>query len=230
MVPWMYLGWASVRQENMTLAGVFVLVSLIMLGGWGGLFVLTTFRRTFMKRLFSAGISSASSNFTLACTILGIICIRDLDKGLNNFRKRSPVFPEWGAEPLVLANAKERLPGDDFTPVAQDSEKSPMVQFPSSAPFEVVFNRGQDGRFTREDLPTVGEYSQTPVGSMGSVRRSPPARMASDGSSQGLKRSGTNGSDRSTKSSSDTTGTYAVAGSHHAIMPSWQRISHRAPP
>ena len=56
---------------------------------------------------FFAGIISASSVFTLACKILGIVCLRNFDKGLKNFRKRSPVFLQWGAESLVLVNAEE---------------------------------------------------------------------------------------------------------------------------
>ena len=36
MVPWMYLGWISVRKESRTLVSVFTLVSTVMLGGWGG--------------------------------------------------------------------------------------------------------------------------------------------------------------------------------------------------
>ena len=117
-------------------------------------FVSATFRRTFMNWPFSAGIISVSSFFTLACTILGIISLKNFDKGLKTFRKRSPIFLKWGAEPLVLVNAKERLAGDDFTPVAQDSEQNPVVQFPSAAPFEDVFNLSQDGQSTCEGLPT----------------------------------------------------------------------------
>ena len=49
MVPWMYLGWTSVRRENKILMRVFVPVSLVLLDSWGGIFVSGTFRRTFMN-------------------------------------------------------------------------------------------------------------------------------------------------------------------------------------
>jgi len=92
MVPWMYLGWTSVRKESRTLMGVFILVSILMLGGWGGMFASTTFRQTFMDWGFFASISAASCLFALMCTILGVICLRNFNKGLKHFRKLSPVF------------------------------------------------------------------------------------------------------------------------------------------
>ena len=129
---------------------------------------------------------------------------------------------------MLLVNAEEKLPGEDFTPVTQDLEKSPLVQFPSAAtvpPFDVVFTTSPDRHSPGQGLSTVAEYDQTTLGSVGSIRRPPPARMPSNGSAydpEGLKRSGSNGSDYSTASSSSTVRTYAVAGSHHAIMAAHQ--------
>jgi hypothetical protein len=91
VVPWLFLGWTSIRKESKVLMGVFVFVSMAMLGSWGGLFVSNTFRRTFMSWSFFAGISTASCLFALMCTILGIICLTNFNKGLKNFRKLSPV-------------------------------------------------------------------------------------------------------------------------------------------
>lgn len=91
MVPWMYLGWTSVRKESRVLMNVFIAVSTAMLGAWGGLFVSTTFRETFKTWSFFAGISTASCLFALMCTILGVICLTNFNKGLKHFRKSSPV-------------------------------------------------------------------------------------------------------------------------------------------
>ena len=91
VIPWMYLGWTSVRKESKVLMSIFILVSIIMLAGWGVMFISTTFSTTFMTWPFFAGISTASCSFTLMCTILGAICLSNFDKGLKNFRKSSPV-------------------------------------------------------------------------------------------------------------------------------------------
>jgi hypothetical protein len=94
MVPWMYLGWTSARKESKALMSTFILVSTALLAGWGGLFVSSTFRRAFMQWAFFAGISTASCLFALMCTILGVICLRNFDKGLKNFRKLLPCLYE----------------------------------------------------------------------------------------------------------------------------------------
>jgi hypothetical protein len=130
---------------------------------------------------------------------------------------------------LLLVNAEEQLPADDFQPVTPDIEKnSTMVSFPSPdavPPFEVIFSNNPNRHSPREDLPMVAEYEQTTLGSMSSIG----ARVLPDGSPyydypQGLKRSGSSGSDRSTGSSTGThqTRTYFVAGSHHALMAAHQ--------
>jgi hypothetical protein len=211
MVPWMYLGWTSIYKESKVLMSIFIGVSLAMLGSWGGLFASTTFRRTFISWPFFASISTASCIFALICTTLGVICLTNFNKGLKHF-----------------LNAEEKLPGEDFAPVTQDLEKSPLVQFPSAAtvpPFDVAFTTGPGRHSPGQSLSTVAEYDQTTLGSVGSIRRPPPARMPSNASSynsEGLKRSGSNGSDHSTASSTGTIRTYAVAGSHHAIMAAHQ--------
>jgi len=210
MVPWIYLGWTSVRKESKVLMILFILVSTAMLGGWGALFASTTFRETFMAWAFFAGVSTASCFFALMCTILGVICLRNFNKGLKHF-----------------LNAEEELPGDDFAPATQDPEKSPMIQSPPAAAArtgEAIFDISPGGSFS-ERPSTILEYDQSTVGSTSSIRRPPLARMPLDTTlfdSQGLKRSGSNGSDRSTGSSTEsgsgTIRTYAVAGSYHAIM------------
>ena len=132
---------------------------------------------------------------------------------------------------MLLVNAEEVLPGEDFTPVTQDPEKSFLVQFPSTTtvpPFDAVFTTSitsPDRHSPSEGLYTVSEYDHTTLGSVNGIRHPPPARMPSNGSShdsERLKRSGSNGSDHSTASSTSTARTYAVAGSHHAIMAAHQ--------
>lgn len=112
--------------------------------------------------------------------------------------------------------------------MTQDPEKSTMVQFPSAAtvpPFDGFLTTRSGHQSPSEGLSTVAEYEQTTLGSIGGIRRPPPARMPSNVSShdsEGLKRSGSNGSEYSTVSSTSTVKTYAVAGSHHAIMAAHQ--------
>jgi len=64
---------------------VFTLISTVILGGWSGLFVSTTFRQTFMNW------PTASRLFGLVYTFLGAICLKNFNKGLKHFRKPSPV-------------------------------------------------------------------------------------------------------------------------------------------
>lgn len=92
----MYLGWTSIRKESKVLMNIFIVVSTAMLGSWGALFISNTFRLTFSNWSFFAGISTASCFFALTCTILGVICLTNFNKGLKNFRMSSPISQTKG--------------------------------------------------------------------------------------------------------------------------------------
>src|SRR5258706_5253388 len=105
MVPWMFLGWTAICKESKVLMNVFIVVSVAMLGGWGGLFASTTFRRTFISWPFFASISTSSCLFALTCTILGVICLTNFNKGLKHFRKFFSHFSDEGGI-LSLASSQ----------------------------------------------------------------------------------------------------------------------------
>lgn len=83
----MFLGWNAICKESKVLMNVFIVISVAMLGGWGGLFASATFRQTFKTWPFFTSISTASFIFALTCTILGAICLTNFNKGLKNFRE-----------------------------------------------------------------------------------------------------------------------------------------------
>jgi len=114
LIPWLMLGWFSVRREMRLGMIAFLGLSILYLAGWGVMFLSTTFRWTFVTWNFFGIVSSASVFLTLLSFLLGVICRYNFGKGL-----------------LRYLNAQESLPGDDFVPITRgdDMEK---VSFPST--------------------------------------------------------------------------------------------------
>ncbi|KAJ7655225.1 hypothetical protein DFH06DRAFT_1046920 [Mycena polygramma] len=130
LVPWIVLGWFSVRREMRVGMIFFLGLSVLYLGGWGVMFLSTTFRWTFKTWEFFSIMASASLGLTTLSFVLGVLCRLNFGKGL-----------------LRYLNAHESLPGDDFVPVTggEDPEK---VSFPSTEKpvptFSATFGSGSE--------------------------------------------------------------------------------------
>jgi hypothetical protein len=113
LVPWLMTGWFAVRRELRVPMLIFLILSIMYLGGWSLMFVSTTFRWTFITWRFFSVMASASVLLTIASLALGIICRYNFGKGL-----------------LRYLSAQQTLPGDDFVYYGEkDVEK---VDFPSN--------------------------------------------------------------------------------------------------
>lgn len=107
---------------------IFLMLSLLYLGGWGVMFFSVTFRWTFVTwRCFSV-IASASVFLTAVSFVLGIICRFNFGKGL--LRCRMSVSSSitnlcWYAYLICrVVNANQELPGDnDLYKGSPDIEK-----------------------------------------------------------------------------------------------------------
>jgi hypothetical protein len=130
LIPWLMLGWFSVRREMRLGMIVFLGLSVCYLAGWGVMFMSTTFRWTFRTWSFFSIVASASVLLAFISFVLGVVCRLNFGKGL-----------------LRYLNAHESLPGDDFTPVTHggDPEK---VSFPSNEKpvptFSATFGSGSE--------------------------------------------------------------------------------------
>ncbi|KAJ6574679.1 hypothetical protein B0H19DRAFT_933287 [Mycena capillaripes] len=130
LIPWITIGWFSVRREQKLGTVFFLGLTVLYLAGFGVMLISTTFRWTFTTWAFFSMIATASLTLTLLSFILGIICRLNFGKGL-----------------LRYLNAHESLPGDDFVPVTSgdDLEK---VAFPSTEKpvptFSATFGSGSE--------------------------------------------------------------------------------------
>lgn len=99
MLPWLTIGWISVRREYRIPVLVFLGMALLYLAGWAAMFASATFRWTFVEWRFFSLLASASVVLTLIAFILAILCRLNFGKGLPKYLK-----------------SEEPLPGDDFVP------------------------------------------------------------------------------------------------------------------
>lgn len=130
LIPWIVMGWISIRRELRLPMAIFLFLSLCYLGGWSVMFLADTFRWTFVTWMFFRLMAILSVFLTVTAFVLGIICRYNFGKGLPRY-----------------LNAQEQLPGDDFAPVYHTSDVE-KVDFPSNEKpiptFSATFGRGAE--------------------------------------------------------------------------------------
>jgi len=114
LIPWLTMGWISVRRELKLPMLVFLGFAAIYLGAWGAMFASKSFRWTFTQWTFFSIMASASVSLTALTLICGTVCRIGFGKGLTR-----------------CLTAEEPLLGDNF--VSVDSSDVEKVNFPSIA-------------------------------------------------------------------------------------------------
>lgn len=80
-------GWFAVRRELRVPMFIFLMISVLYLGGWSVMFFSTTFRWTFITWSFFSVMACASVFLTVASFVLGVICRYNFGKGLLRYRE-----------------------------------------------------------------------------------------------------------------------------------------------
>ncbi|KDQ30441.1 hypothetical protein PLEOSDRAFT_1062463 [Pleurotus ostreatus PC15] len=172
ILPWLILGWFSVRRELRVPMLVFLGLTVMYMVGWGVMFMSNSFRWTFVTWRFFSMMAVASVALTLATFILGVVCRCNFGKGLPRY-----------------LNYQEPLPGDDFVPIRPgfaggDPEK---VEFPSNEKpiptWSVTFGQGNEVPVPRQMFPPPYAGNGTRMGPRFSNASSEPFETASSMSS-----------------------------------------------
>ena len=80
-------GWVAVRRELRLPMFIFLVLSILYLGGWSVMFFSTTFRWTFVTWRFFSVMATASVFLTVVSLVLGVVCRYNFGKGLLRCRK-----------------------------------------------------------------------------------------------------------------------------------------------
>ncbi|KAG8885494.1 hypothetical protein FRB97_000818 [Tulasnella sp. 331] len=125
LVPWLALGWYSVRKENKKMMYAFLVISIILVGEWASEFISSSWRLTFSTWAFFALMSSVSMSLTLVVTVLGVCCLRNFGHGLpyslkdqepiesDDFERISPPTPDQDLEKLSSTTLEELIKEGD---------------------------------------------------------------------------------------------------------------------
>ncbi|KAI0343999.1 hypothetical protein BDW22DRAFT_1392179 [Trametopsis cervina] len=151
MLPWLAIGWISVRREHKVPMIMFLVLSFAYLIGWSSMFLARTFRWTFVEWRFFSLMATASVVLALATFVLGVVCRCNFGKGLSRY-----------------LNAQQPLPGDDFEPAYPPSS-------PTSFSSSYIADKKWGSDEEKIDFPSYD--TSIPIPTYAQVVAPPPAHM-----------------------------------------------------
>ncbi len=110
---------------------VFMALSVLYLGGWGIMFISTTFRWTFITWTFFSIMATASVFLTVLSIVLGVVCGLNFGKGLARYREFLEGLYNNRCPNCMLVNAQHPIDEED-TDSLYPGDKIEKVDFPSS--------------------------------------------------------------------------------------------------
>jgi len=150
LLPWLVLGWVSVRKEGRRRFLIFSVISVFLVGVSTMMFASALYRFIFMSWPFFTTITLTAYVLNVATALLGVWCRLNFGKGLAHF--------------LQVSDA---LDGVDFTPVyfSKDAEKGNT--------FDVKLNRSPYSLDEKYSSDLTMAYIQQPELSYNSASKAP---------------------------------------------------------
>ncbi|PIL26085.1 hypothetical protein GSI_11839 [Ganoderma sinense ZZ0214-1] len=128
IIPWMVMGWFAIRRELKWLMAGFVLLNVIYIVSWGGMFDAQVYAWTFVEWPFFACTMTVSLLVQCGALVFAAICWRGFGKGLAHYIHVEQVLLESDFDADVFMNEdvekKGGSPGGLQSPIRAPSALS----------------------------------------------------------------------------------------------------------
>lgn len=142
LVPWLALGWISVRKEQRILMAIFLSMSALYLANWGAMFAGASFRWTFLEWRFFSVMTSASVALTFSALITGIVCRLGFGKGLPEHLNETRHMED---EDVLFTPHIQ----DDASEISAEKVEFPPLGFPVPT-FSAAFRSDEEDEFSEK--------------------------------------------------------------------------------
>lgn len=105
LIPWVWIGWRSVRFESRPLLYAFVILGLLFEASWSGMYDSLVWRWTWIQWPFFASITVSSQIILLASVLFGVICRLNFGKGLKEYLHAASALEKEDFEPEIFESS-----------------------------------------------------------------------------------------------------------------------------
>ncbi|KAF7298362.1 hypothetical protein MKEN_01360800 [Mycena kentingensis (nom. inval.)] len=108
VLPWLALGWYSIRRESQRLMFAFLLIAFLLVGGWGLMFYSVVYRWSFERWPLFGCFTVASFILIIASVILGALCWSRFGKGFSEYMHAEAALADSNFAHEVFKNDLEK--------------------------------------------------------------------------------------------------------------------------
>jgi len=123
LIPWISLGWYSVRREKKRPMLAFLLIDFVFFTAWAIMYYSEVYRWTWIQWPFFASLTACAQVIMAATIVIGTICWRQFGNGLAHYLHVEKVLSRMDFEPEIFQHDVEKNDDKDsyidgFSPIS----------------------------------------------------------------------------------------------------------------
>jgi len=103
LLPWIAMGWYSIRREMKIIMVIYLAIGLAVLTGWSMMFYSIVYRWSFLQWPYLGCFTVASLILLISSLVLGVICRVNFGKGLAEYLHAEEALASSNFEPATFA-------------------------------------------------------------------------------------------------------------------------------
>jgi hypothetical protein len=128
MLPWIMMGWYSIKKEMKTVMIIFLAIGFVILSGWAIMFYSEVYRWTFIMWPYFGCFTVASIILLVSSITLGVVCRMNFGKGLAEYLHAEETLASLNFAPDAFAHRTVTFASDFKSDDLLDKYSLPMHQ------------------------------------------------------------------------------------------------------
>ncbi|KAF4611421.1 hypothetical protein D9613_003786 [Agrocybe pediades] len=145
LIPWISLGWYSIRREMKIMMVIFLAIGFIIITGWAMMFYSIVYRWSFLQWPYLGCFTVASFILLISSMILGVVCRVNFGKGLAQYLHAEETLSSLNFSPAAFTTKTDsmRFSRDSKHPEDFDEDSRSDILNSSNTPMYFVQNLSQ---------------------------------------------------------------------------------------
>ncbi|KAL5512611.1 hypothetical protein ACEPAG_3264 [Sanghuangporus baumii] len=103
-IPWVIMGWISIRREHHICSLIFLITGLALCAAWTSMFASVMYRWSFQNFPFFAALTISAFIVLVGTVALAVVCRINFGKGLPRYLKTEEQFDDSSFIPVIVPN------------------------------------------------------------------------------------------------------------------------------
>ncbi|KAF8870641.1 hypothetical protein CPB84DRAFT_1801795 [Gymnopilus junonius] len=132
LIPWIIMGWYSIKREMKRLMVVFLAITFGITAGWAIMFYSIVYRWTFLQFPYIGCFTVSSFILLISSMVLGVVCRLNFDKGLAQYLHAEETLASLNFAPDAFDHKAENRTSTASSKKFRESKSGDAGDYPDS--------------------------------------------------------------------------------------------------